>query len=243
MDQGIWATWYDLEAGAEDRFLAWLHGEYLPFLKQIPGHAWVAHYRNVGPGAALANYHEVAGHSPTDIGTGSQYVILVGAPSTHTFIKPFVLDRPLPHGFGEMLAQRKGLRTAILCEEARIDGPAAHTRLPGSTPAPAIQFGSFRIRTVEEEFDLARWYAQYRFPTMAQLPGVVMTRKFLCSVGWAKHAVLYEFESLEARTTHFEEPHESLVMDPQEWTGRIVRTTLHTPGSPVVGDRLWPPVE
>jgi len=90
--------------------------------------------------------------------------------------------------------------------------------------------------------DLAQWYAHQRMPVMARMPGAVQTRKFLCSVGWAKHAILYEFESLEARTREFEVPHESKVTDPQHWTGRIVRTMLHTPGSPVVGERIWPPV-
>ena len=42
---------------------------------------------------------------------------------------------------------------------------------------------------------------------------------------------------------NFEEPHEALAVDPKEWTGRIVRYTIHTPGSPTVGQRIWPPVK
>src|SRR5262245_24227620 len=101
MTEAIWAVWYDLDEGDERPVVEWLHDAYLPFLKQAPGIAWVAHYRNVGTGPALATYHELAGHADADdaLGSGSQYVILAGAPSPHTFVKPPVLDMDLPHGF------------------------------------------------------------------------------------------------------------------------------------------------
>src|SRR5688500_8864875 len=50
MDTGMWATWYDVDDSARDEHLAWLHGEYLPWLRQRPGFAWVAHYVNEGGG-------------------------------------------------------------------------------------------------------------------------------------------------------------------------------------------------
>ena len=80
-------------------------------------------------------------------------------------------------------------------------------------------------------------------PHMARMPGCIGARKLNCVAGWAKHAILYEFVSLEARLRDFEEPHEALAMDAKEWTGRVVRYTIHTPGSPVIGPRLWPPAE
>ena len=244
MSEAIWATWYDLDEADVPGMLDWTHGSYLPWLKQQQGIAWVAHYRNVGTGPALATYHDIAGHAAVEegLGKGSQYVVMAGAATPYSFYKPCVFDLTLPDGFAAQLARRQGLRQAVLVEEARVSGPAAERGLPGGPPAPAIQFGTYRIRTVEEELDLAQWYAHQRLPVMARMPGAVQTRKFLCSVGWAKHGILYEFESLEARTREFEVPHESKVVDPQHWTGRIVRTTLHTPGSPVVGERLYPPV-
>ena len=78
---------------------------------------------------------------------------------------------------------------------------------------------------------------------MARMPGSIATRKLVAASGWAKHAILYEFTSLEARLEHFEEPHEGLALDAKEWTGQIVRTTLHAPGSPSIAERLWPPVK
>lgn len=242
MGEAVWATWYDLAEDGRDDFLEWAHRAYLPFLKQRPGFSWVAHYKNIGVGPALKDYHDIAGHSPDSEGlaAGNQFVLLVGAATTHTFFKPYIFDMDMPPGFAQRLEQRLGVRTAILAEEARVSGSAATHYLPGSTPAPAIQFGTYRIQNEEDEFDLGCWYAQQRFPVMGQMTGAVMTRKFLSAAGWAKHAILYEFASAEARTRYFEEPHESKVVDPQEWTGRIVRTTLHTPGSPFVGVRIWP---
>jgi hypothetical protein len=78
---------------------------------------------------------------------------------------------------------------------------------------------------------------------MVQMAGSVASRKLLSVAGWAKHAILYEFTSLDARMQNFEEPHESLAVDPKEWTGRVVRYTIHAPGSPFVGQRTWPPIE
>lgn len=243
MSEAISATWYDLDAGDRESFLAWAHAHWLPWLKQRPGISWAAHYRGVGHGPALATYHDIAGHAPDgEMGTGSQFVMLAGAASSHTFYRPLLDKVEMPEGFAAMLGKRRGLRQAILVEEARVNGPALLARPPGAGTAPAIQFGTYRIRTVEEEQDINCWYAHQRFPLMARMPGSVTTRKFVTSTGWAKHAILYEFESLEARTKHFEVPEESKVVNPAEWTGRIVRTTLHTPGSPFVGERIWPPV-
>jgi hypothetical protein len=243
MDHGIWATWYDLADGDRERFLAWLHGEYLPELKTRPGCAWVAHYENTRGGPQMRQVGDIVERPSEDIGSGSQFLILVGAPSPHTFLNPSVLalEKESPPQVRAMLALRRGVRTAIFMEEIRVSGPAAGARAAGTAPGPAIQMGSFRTRTVEDDFDLGCWYAQYRLPYMAQLPGSIATRKLLSVAGWAKHAILYEFTSLEARLKNFEEPHESHALDPQEWTGRVVRYTIHTPGSPVVGRRLWPP--
>jgi hypothetical protein len=244
MDHGIWATWYDLADGDRDRFIAWAHSSYLPTLQARSGFAWVAHYRNQGGGEAMRHLGDnVIVRPEEDIGNGSQYVMLVGAPSPHTFLAPSALEIEKEAPFRDMLALRRGVRTAIFSEETRVNGPAIRQRPQGGTPGPAIQMGSFRVRSIEEEFDLGCWYAQYRLPHMAQMSGCIAARKLNCVAGWVKHAILYEFVSLEARMQNFEAPHEALAVDSKEWTGRVVRYTVHTPGSPVIGPRIWPPVE
>ena len=244
MDQGIWATWYDLPESKSESFLRWAHADYLPFLCAVPGVAWVAHYANRGGGptmqALLSDPERRGGDS---VPTGCQYLLLVGAAYSYTFFDPWILDLELPSGFKDKLAIRKDLRTEIYAEEARVDGGHSDGRRWGSGPAPAIQFGTYNIDDVDGESMLGRWYSQQRLPMVSRLSACVRTRKLLASVGWAKHGVLYEFSSLEDRMREYEEPHESKTQDRQAWTGRITQTAKYPPGSPFVGERLWPLVD
>lgn len=244
MDLGIWATWYDLDADDEESMIEWIHAKYLPFLKQQPGISWVAHYVNRGGGETMRELQtNPARRGGADVPTGCQYVLLVGAPSSYTFFNPWVLEMQLPDGFGERLGKRRRSRTEIYAEEARVDGSATEYRQWGSTVAPAIQFGTFNMSGIEAEMMLGRWYSQQRLPLMSGMNACVRTRKLLASVGWAKHGILYEFSSLEARMREHEEPHESKTLDPKAWTGQIADNAAYPPGSPFVGERIWPLVE
>ena len=109
----------------------------------------------------------------------------------------------------------------------------------GHTAAPVIQLGSFNAPSPQVEDDLGGWYAQERFPLLKTLPGCVGTRKLLASVGAYKHAILYEFSSLEMRESHYA-PLEAQAQDPSTWMGRVVQKLLHAPHSPAIGVRLWP---
>ena len=245
MDNGIWAIWYDLDEAARDDHHHWLHETYLPELVRQPGIAWAAHYRHRGGGESMHTIASRMERGPAEeMGGGTQFVTLVGASTPHLF---FAKNSPLEAAnqskeTRDQLARRSGARQCVFVEEARITGPQFGEADPCGVPGPAIQTGSFRVRTIAEEFDLGQWYAQYRFPFMAQMPGAIRTRKLSCIAGWANHAVLYEFTSLEARMKNFEEPHEMLGLDDKEWTSKIVKYTIHAPGSPTVGERLWPPV-
>jgi hypothetical protein len=54
--------------------------------------------------------------------------------------------------------------------------------------------------------------------------------------GWAKHAILYEFISLEAVEKYF--------VDPDEWSRRVVRNLIYVPPSPSLGSApLAPGIE
>jgi hypothetical protein len=241
MDNGIWATWYDLDDGERDAHLAWLHREYLPWLRQRPGFAWVAHYANEGGGHAMRDLGNMLVRPGDEVPRGGQFLLLAGAPSPHAFFAKGILTDAGP--FASQLAQRRNMLRAIFVEEARVDGPESGTRPAGGPPGPAIQMGAFRISSVEEEFRLGAWYAQYRLPSIARTPGAIGARKLISVAGWPKNAILYEFVSLAARLEHFELPQEKLALDPNEWTGKVVRTTIHIPGSPVIGSRSWPPLE
>lgn len=243
MELGFWGTWYDLDAADRDAHLQWLHDEHLPALARRAGWSWVAHYRYVGGGAQMAEVKSrVVSHTDDDVGQGTQYLLLAAAASPHVFFAPRADRIDEPAAVAARLAQRRGVRTAAFVQEARVEGPASPGAQAVSPPAPAIQMGTLRARTVDAGFDLIAWYAQYRLPSMARMPGCVRTRKLAGIAGWPAHGILYEFESLAARLEHFERGHESLALDPAEWTGRITRASWHAPGSPFIGERTWPPV-
>ena len=68
---------------------------------------------------------------------------------------------------------------------------------------------------------------------------LVLVTGLLASVGAHKHAILYEFTSLEVREQHYA-PLEAQTRDPATWMGRVVPRLMHAPYSPAVGLRLWP---
>lgn len=247
MDRAIWATWYDLPEDGRDGWLDWMHGEYLPGLQSRAGIAWAAHYQSDGGGAGMAQVRSLfppTEESP-DLGTGTQFLQLVAAPEPWTFLSPNVRDVEAAETgrTREMLDRRIGVRPCIFSVFAHIDGPEIGTRAKGTTPAPAIQMGSFRAADLQTEFDAGSWYAQYRLPAMARMPGCVATRVMVSVVGWAKFSVLYEFTSLDARMKNFEERHEALALEEGEWSANVIRRLHHAPGSPTVARRIWPPVD
>jgi len=134
------------------------------------------------------------------------------------------------------LAERRESRFALLIEEHAINGPSYGTSIPSAGPTPSIQLGSFRMSTPEHDVSIGQWYVRYRMPDIAMTPGIVRMRKFVATVGWCRHAVLYEFESDDIRQTHG-------IRDRTKWSRSIVDETVHAPGSPLIGKRLWPLVE
>lgn len=245
MDRGIWASWYDLPEDKKEDYCAWLHGRHLPSMLRRSGFLWAAHYEVAGEGAQMEQVKNTAltYTAPGELPGGTGYVLLFGAVSPHVFFDPTLADvaKEYDDETRAMLGIREGYRECIFSEEARVDGPDVAARGPGITPGPAIQMGQFISRDAEAEHDLGAWYAQYRLKFMEGMPGCIGARKLLSAAGWAKHSIMYEFTSLEAREEGFQK-HESLSLDESGWSGRVVRLLVHAPGSPSVGRRLWPPV-
>ena len=223
MDHGIWAIWYDIAPEHKAAYFDWFHRVHIPENLSRRGYRWAAHYE--------------LGHG----GRGAGYVALFGGDSTHTFLNPSPgqLATRQSAETRHFIGMRRNAAAAILAEEIRIDGPDAAKRGPGLTAALVIQIGHFNAPSAQVEDDLGGWYAQERFPLLQKLPGVIGTRKLLASVGSHKHAILYEFTSLEAREQHYA-PLEAQSRDPATWMGRVVPQLMHAPYSPAVGLRLWP---
>ena len=63
MDEGIWATWYDVDKDDEQSLHNWMHSSYFPHLRQLPGVAWVAHYAERGGGSGMRKVAEIVERS------------------------------------------------------------------------------------------------------------------------------------------------------------------------------------
>jgi hypothetical protein len=242
-DAGLWATWYDLDAEETERFSEWLHGVYLPHLERDDRYAWVAHYRDQD---AIASETGVAGPmkqaiSGGGLASGSQYLVLVAAPSPRAFFNPLTLDsldQEVPDS-KVFLSLRRNVRHAVFVEEEAVEGPDSPVEGSSSLSAPAIRLGCFNMQTSEDDFEAGCWYAQDRLPHMAEAEGCVRARKLVGTAGWAKHAILYEFASPDARHAIWNDLRASRDRDPGKFWS-IGPKTVHAPGSPTLGERTYP---
>jgi len=244
MDRALWITWYNLPDNGRDNYLSWLHGTYIPGLLKRPGFLWAAHYASVEKGTMSNTRKQGALHHTDDasVPTGDRYILLVGAEHVNVFgdATPSTLHVKLPEEGRKMLATRIAERVNIMAEAARIEGPEAREYASGMALAPCIQLGSFNCPWQHEEEMLA-WYAQWRMPAMGVLPGCIRTRRLASVSGWAKHAILYEFVSREARDRHFV-THEDRNPEMKAWSDRLVPKLVHAPGSANLALRMWPAV-
>ena len=243
MDDAIWAIWYDLEDNNDQEYFDWMHNDYLPFIQSKTGCLWAAHYKaGANEGTGMKAIRDNLPRVSDDIGQGSQYIQLIGAASIATLTgnEKFVNNRGICQQ--AQLKKRKDIRECLFQVVSRVDGPETNLKTPATTPGPVIQMGSFRTKTIDDEFDVCSWYTQHRLPAIARLSGCIAARTMLCAAGWAKFSVLYEFTSLEDRRKNFEEKHEAMGLTDDKWTHKIHNYTVHAPGSPSVAERLWPPV-
>lgn len=237
MDRGIWATWYDLRPEDKSEYLGWLHEEHLPAMLARPGYLWAAHVENVvSPEREARNQARLTRVDDPSVPTGFGYLLLYGAPHPHVFVDPTPSELRAgltPEG-QRLLGRRAQARSCIFVEADRVEGPEAGRRAPGLTPGPIVQLGSFNIDAPEHEAEMNAWYARSRLPLVRAQPGSVGARKLVSIAGWAKHAILYEFTSLRAA--------EANLVDPSDWTRRVIGTLVHAPHSPTLGVRIWPAV-
>lgn len=241
MDKALWITWYNLPDGAEAH-LSWLHESYIPGVLKRPGFLWAAHYSSVQKEKMSTMRREKTLRNTQDpsVPAGDRYILMVGAEHSNVFgaCAPGALHAGLPERDRKMLAMRSGERVNVMVEAARVEGPEAPDYKGEMALAPCIQLGSFNCAAGHEE-DMLAWYAQCRMPAMTRLPGCIRTRKLASVSGWAKHAILYEFVSLEARNRYFVR-HEDGNPEATAWGDRVVSNLTHAPGSANLACRIWP---
>jgi len=241
LDRGLSIAWYDLPENGREPYFDWLHKTYIPKLLKYPGILWAAHYKT---DESIKPLPELRHTKDASIPTGYRFIFLVGADHAERFsvLSPYNLKGKIEAADQKMLDMRIGERLAIFTEEARVDGPHAKEREGEYTPGPCIQLGSFNSGSHDEEDELLAWYADFRLPSMADMPSSIGMRKLVSVSGWAKHGVMYEFTSLEARAKNFRS-HEAKDPKKKEWTHDVVAKLLHAPGSPNVAERIFPPVK
>ena len=243
MERALWITWYGLPADGRDAYLAWLHGKFMPKILKKPGVLWAAHYAAQPQPLPAGGTPRLRHTDDPSVPTGNGYILIFGGKTAHAFANliPAKLLPQLPENDRKMLALRVGERVNIVTEEDRSVGPSANKREGKLALAPCIQLGSFNSGSAHDD-EVLDWYANLRLPAMAKLPGCLGIRKYVSVAGWAKHIVLYEFESLAARDEYFPF-HDKDDPGMAAWTDALVRKLIHAPGSPNVATRLWPAVK
>ena len=187
MDRSLLISWYDVDANHRDEYLQWLHGSFLQKLMKRDSVLWAAHYE-------VRKYDIPSRVRPTRdpaVPRGNDFVLMLGAESSHVFAKPLdfflkndanCVEPDLTAEDRRMLALRKEVRTSVMTEEARVSGPSIAMRPDGGAPAPCIQLGSFCGNDMAAEEELLGWYARWRMPALSKLPGCVALRELLPKV-------------------------------------------------------------
>ena len=230
VDRAVRVSWYDLPQAGAEAWLDWLHGTQLPRWAAAPGVAWVANYRSLPNGVPPGRVRHV---EDGVVPAGNAYVLIAAAADAHVFAR----ERVFRATEGAPCASINE-RVQIFTEEARVFGPAGEAAV--KPPAACIQMGSFSAAHHRHEEEILDWYVHNRLAAMRTATGCLSVRKYVSVTGWAKHGVLYEFESLALRNAHFMQ---SANADPasKAWSDRLVPSLVHAPGSPNVAVRLWPP--
>lgn len=243
-DRSLWVTWCDVAEADREKYLAWLHGSYIPAVLKRTGYLWAAHYASVKKNNMTTMRREKGLHNTKDetVPPGEDFLLFFGAEDSAVFgaCSPVEINAALPEADRKMLALRSNERTNILVEAARVQGPEHAGYTAGMQLAPCIQMGQFNCTPAYEE-EMMAWYARWRMPALSRLPGCIRTRKMASVAGWAKHAILYEFTSLAARNEHFTK-HEDAHPDMIAWGDKMVAQLTHAPGSANLAQRIWPAV-
>jgi len=209
-------------------------------LLKRPGYLWAAHYATRGTegGSTSSQIHHV---EDPKVPTGFRYILLIGAKDAHVFGNPAPssIHATLPAQGRKMLAMRMGERVNLMTEAGRCEGRAVDAYKEGLTGAPCIQIGSFNC-PVEYEEEMHAGYVQLRLPAMCDTVSCIRTRRLVSVAGWAKHAILYEFTSLEGFKRDYEVAN---AKSPLGMGGHsVVSMLIHAPGGPNSALRIWPPV-
>jgi hypothetical protein len=234
------AEWYDLDEGTEYDFLGWLHSSPLPRLAELPGVSWVGHYRIAEkPSLAVVGSTYSRCETTDAVPPGRSFVLLVAADSDFLLTPDPAL---VALGAEPRLAKRRNWREAVFVEEMQVEGPEALKHERDRAAPPAMQLGNFVVTSPDMERELAVYYRRHRLIQVGATPCCIGARKFVATVGWPKHAILYEFTRMDEEETLFE-ARINAALPNLRWEGtHPLKFVIHAPHAPHAGRRIWPPV-
>jgi hypothetical protein len=201
---------------------------------------WAAHYatrEKEGRSTSSQIQHVEDPRVPT----GFRYILLIAAKDAGVFGNPVPseIHNALSEQGRNMLAMQIGERVNLMTEASRCEGQAGNAYKEGLIGAPCIQIGSFN-RPAEYEEEMHAGYVQQRMPAQRDTGSCIKTRKLNTVAGWAKHAILYEFASLEGFNRDYAAAN---AKSPLGLRGHsIVSMLIHARSGPNSALRIWPPV-
>ena len=238
MTQALRAQWYDVAPEHEADFLNWLHLTHLPRLAKISGLNWIGHYQiRPKPNLSVEGSIKQRRETHESIPRGSQFILLESAP-VECLMNP---DENYLHlEQAPELQIRQNWREAIFIEEARVNGPSHDAQTRDQTAPPAMQLGNFIASSPEGERQLALYYRKHRFLQVAATQLCRGARKYVSIMGWPKHGILYEFDTIKPDEMLFEARMNAARPD-LKWAGaHPLDLVIHAPNAPHAGERIWP---
>ena len=174
MTQAIWALLYAVEDSDRERYLDWFHAQHIPDKLSRPGYTWAAHYE----------------HAMDDDAGRRGYLAFFGGESSRVFFDPSPAQLKARQDAltREMIGARVQGRSVVYCEEwggadTAVDAPALALRC---------------IDAAGEDEALQSWCVQQLAPAALAAPGVRGMRKWLAASTAPRHALVLEFDGMDA---------------------------------------------
>jgi len=174
MSNAIWMILYDLQREREADYMDWFHDIHIPEKLARPGYTWAAHYAEEG-------------------GNGLSCIALFGGSNTSVFLNPSpaqIKPTQTPET-RDMMGCRSNGRSLILAGEWASNGAGEISDLD-----PAINAKTISVTlcdTAGNDEDFGAWLIQEHLKSAAKDDGCTSLRKYLASVGGAKHAIIHEY--------------------------------------------------
>ena len=202
MSNAIWMILYDLQREREAEYMDWFHDIHIPEKLARPGYTWAAHYAEEGD-------------------NGLSCIALFGGLNSGVFLNPSPAQiKPTQTAeTRDMMGCRSNGRSLILAEEWASDGEGEISDLDPAINAKAIAVTL--CDTAGNDEDFGAWLIQEHRKDATKGSECKSLRKYLASVGGAKHAIIHEYEGPAA--PQFKKEYATFPLGPTQ-----------------TGKRLWP---